>query len=425
MADTALARPGTSKAKAAEKKVVIIKDSIFKWEGTDKRGNRISGEMPGPSENVIKQLLRKQGINPISVRKKSNLFSSKKKGKVEPVDIAIFSRQMAVMMKAGVPLVQALEITGRGHDKPAVGELILALKATIEGGGSFSEALSKHPLYFDDLFVNLVDAGEKSGALETLLDKIATYKEKTEAIKKKVKKALSYPIAVMIIALVVTAVLLIYVVPQFESLFKGFGADLPAFTQMVVNMSRWLQENWWMLVGIGGGAGYAFVFFQKRSAAFRRFLDRLMLKIPIVGDILYKSAVARFARTLATMFAAGVPLVEALTSVARASGNIVFQEAIDKMRDQVSTGQQLNLAMLQSAIFPNMATQMVAIGEESGALDTMATKVAEFYEDEVDALVDSLSSLLEPMIMAILGVLVGGLVIAMYLPIFKMGEVIG
>lgn len=421
---TAVSRAGAAKAKASGKKVQVIKDLAFKWEGTDKKGNRVSGELVGASESAIKQLLRKQGVNPISVRKKSTLFGAKKKGKVEAVDIAIFSRQMAVMMKAGVPLVQALEITGRGHDKPAMGELILGVKATIEGGGSFAEALAKYPLYFDDLFVNLVDAGEKSGALETLLDKIATYKEKTEAIKKKVKKALSYPIAVVIIALIVTAILLIYVVPQFESLFQGFGADLPAFTQMVVNMSRWLQADGWMLVVIIGGAGYAFVFFQKRSAAFRRFLDRMMLKIPVVGDILYKSAVARFARTLATMFAAGVPLVEALDSVAKASGNIVFEEAILKMKDQVSTGQQLNLSMLQTSLFPNMATQMVAIGEESGALDTMCTKVAEFYEDEVDALVDSLSSLLEPMIMAILGVLVGGLVIAMYLPIFKMGSVI-
>jgi type IV pilus assembly protein PilC len=420
MADAAVAR-GTA-GKKPGKKLQAVKDAAFKWEGTDKKGNRV--EMIGASENVVKQMLRKQGISPIAVRKKSALFASANKGKVEAADIAIFSRQMATMMKAGVPLVQALDIVGRGHEKPAMGEMIFAIKATIEGGGSFSEALSKFPLHFDDLFVNLVDAGEKSGALETLLDKIATYKEKSEAIKKKVKKALSYPIAVVVVALVVTAILLIYVVPQFESLFKGFGADLPAFTQMVVNMSRWLQDNWWMLLGIIGGTIAAFIFFQKRSAAFRRFLDRMMLKIPVIGDILYKSAVARFSRTLATMFAAGVPLVEAMESVGRASGNIVFEEAILKMRDQVSTGQQLNLAMLQASLFPNMATQMVAIGEESGALDTMCIKVAEFYEEEVDALVDALSSLLEPMIMAILGVLVGGLVIAMYLPIFKMGSVI-
>lgn len=425
MAEAAVVKSAAAKGKAGAKKIEIVKESVFKWEGVDKKGNRVKGQQVGPSENMIKQMLRRQGINPISVRKQSALFGSKNKGKIESQDIAIFSRQMATMMKAGVPLVQALEIVGRGHDKPAMGDMILAIKVNIEGGNSFAESLGKFPLQFDDLFVNLVDAGERSGALETLLEKIATYKEKTEAIKKKVKKALTYPAAVVVVALVVTTILLIYVVPQFESLFKGFGADLPAFTQMVVNMSRWLQSNWWMLVIIIGGAGFSFVFFQKRSAAFRRFLDRLMLKIPIVGDILYKSAVARFARTLATMFSAGVPLVEALESVAKASGNIVFEEAIFTMRDQVATGQQLNLTMLQTALFPNMATQMVAIGEESGALDTMCSKVAEFYEEEVDALVDSLSSLLEPMIMAILGVLVGGLVIAMYLPIFKLGAVVG
>lgn len=422
MAEAAVAKSG---ARTAAKKTEAPKEHTFKWEGTDKKGNRVKGQQVGPSESMIKQLLRKQGINPISVRKQSTLFGSQKKGKIESSDIAIFSRQMATMMKAGVPLVQALEIVGRGHDKPAMGEMIMAIKANIEGGNSFAESLGKFPLYFDDLFVNLVDAGEKSGALETLLDKIALYKEKTEAIKKKVKKALTYPTAVIIIALIVTAILLIYVVPQFETLFKGFGADLPAFTQMVIDMSRWLQANWWIVVIIIGGAAFSFTFFKKRSAAFRRFLDRMMLKFPVVGDILYKSAVARFARTLATMFSAGVPLVEALDSVAKASGNIVFEEAIMTMKDQVSTGQQLNLTMMQAALFPNMATQMVAIGEESGALDTMCTKVAEFYEEEVDNLVDSLSSLMEPMIMAVLGVLVGGLVIAMYLPIFKLGAVVG
>lgn len=423
MAQAAVARPGAAKPKAP-KKVQLAKEATFKWEAKDTKGNKVTGEMSGANESVVKQAIRKQGLNPVAVRKKSALFGGKAKGKIEPQDIAIFSRQMAVMMKAGVPLVQSLEITGRGHEKPAVAEMLLTMKATVEGGSSFAEALAQFPLYFDDLFVNLVDAGEKSGALETLLDKIATYKEKTEAIKKKVKKALTYPIAVVVIALIVTAVLLIYVVPQFETLFQGFGADLPAFTQMVVNMSRWLQANWWMLIGVIGGAGFAFGFFQKRSAAFRRFLDRVMLKIPVVGDILYKSAVARFSRTLGTMFTAGVPLVEGLDSVAKAAGNIVFEEAIFKMRDQVSTGLQLNVSMMQANLFPNMATQMIAIGEESGQLDTMANKVAEFYEAEVDALVDALSSLLEPMIMAILGVLVGGLVIAMYLPIFKMGSVI-
>ena len=424
MAEASTAGRAPTKAKS---KVIEIKEFTFKWEGTDKKGNRVKGENVGPSENLIKQNLRKMGINPISVRKQSTLFGggAAKGGKIESSDIAIFSRQMAVMMTAGVPLVQALEIVGRGHDKPAMGQLILGIKAHIEGGAPFAEALSKFPLHFDDLFVNLVDAGERSGALETLLDKIATYKEKTEAIKKKVKKALTYPTAVMVIALVVSGILLYFVVPQFESLFKGFGADLPAFTQMVVDMSRWLQEFWWLLFMIIGGSIFSFAFFQRRSAAFRRFLDRLALKIPIVGDILYKSAVARFARTLSTMFAAGVPLVEAMDSVAKAAGNIVFTEAILVMRDQVATGQQLQLTMTQSAIFPNMAVQMIAIGEESGALDQMCAKVADFYEAEVDAMVDSLSSLMEPMIMAFLGVVVGGLVIAMYLPIFKMGAVVG
>lgn len=422
MAEAAVARRTSAKKSATP----AVKEYTFKWEGTDKKGNRVKGENVGPSESLIKQNLRRMGINPISVRKQSALFSSSKPaGKIESSDIAIFSRQMAVMMTAGVPLVQALEIIGRGHDKPAMGQMILGIKAYIEGGAPFAESLGKFPLYFDELFVNLVDAGERSGALETLLDKIATYKEKTEAIKKKVKKALTYPISVMVIAMIVSGILLYFVVPQFESLFKGFGADLPAFTQMVINMSKWLQEFWWLLFMIIGGSIYSFVFFKKRSAAFRRFLDRLALKIPIVGDILYKSAVARFARTLSTMFAAGVPLVEAMESVAKASGNIVFTEAILTMRDQVATGQQLQLTMTQSGLFPNMAVQMIAIGEESGALDQMCAKVADFYEAEVDNLVDSLSSLMEPMIMAFLGVIVGGLVIAMYLPIFKMGAVVG
>lgn len=414
-----------SAARKKSTKPVEVKEHTFKWEGTDKKGNKVKGESVGPSESMIKQNLRRMGINPGKVQKSRFGGAGKSDGKIESSDIAIFSRQIAVMMTAGVPLVQALEIIGRGHDNPAMGRLILGIKAYIEGGAPFAEALSKFPLQFDDLFVNLVDAGERSGALETLLDKIATYKEKTEAIKKKVKKALTYPAAVVVVALVVSGILLYFVVPQFEALFQGFGADLPAFTQMVVNLSKWLQEYWWLLFLIIGGSIYTFVFFQKRSVAFRRFLDRAMLKAPIVGEILYKSAVARFARTLSTMFAAGVPLVEAMDSVAKAAGNIVFTEAIMVMREQVATGQQLQLTMTQSGMFPNMAVQMIAIGEESGALDQMCAKVADFYEAEVDGMVDSLSSLMEPMIMAFLGVVVGGLVIAMYLPIFKMGSVVG
>ncbi|HEX4871593.1 MAG TPA: type II secretion system F family protein [Nevskiaceae bacterium] len=399
-----------------------VKEHSFQWEGTDRKGQRVKGISLGPNENMVKSQLRKQGINPIRVRKQLKLGSGKKA--ITSQDIAIFSRQMATMMSAGVPLVQALEIVGRGHENPSMGELIMGIKANIEGGSSFAESLAKYPLYFDDLFVNLVDAGERAGALETLLDKIATYKEKTEAIKKKVKKALTYPTAVMVIAIIVTGILLYFVVPQFESLFQGFGADLPAFTKFVVGLSKFVQAKWWLMLMIFGGAGFSFVFVKKRSAAFRRFLDRISLKIPVVGDILYKSAVARFARTLSTMFAAGVPLVDALDSVARAAGNIIFEEAIMGIKDQVSTGQQLQLSMQQTNLFPAMAVQMVAIGEEAGALDAMCAKVADFYEAEVDNLVDSLSSLLEPMIMAILGVLVGGLVVAMYLPIFKLGQAI-
>lgn len=404
----------------------VGKEFTFVWEGTDKKGQRVKGQSVGPSESMIKTQLRKQGINPLKVRKQSTLFGGSKRGKkIEAGDIAIFSRQMATMMTSGVPLVQALEIVGRGHDNPSMGEMILGIKMHVESGLSFAEGLSKYPIYFDDLFVNLVDAGEKSGALETLLDKVATYKEKTEAIKKKVKKALTYPIAVMVVAFIVTGILLIFVVPSFKELFTGFGADLPAFTLMVIGMSEWMQAYWWVVVGLVMGAGFVFRNMHRRSANFRKGVDRLMLKVPVVGDILYKSAVARFARTLSTMFAAGVPLVEAMDSVAKAAGNIVFTDAIMAMKDQVSTGQQLQLAMLQSGLFPNMAVQMIAIGEESGALDQMCAKVADFYEDEVDNLVDSLSSLMEPIIMSVLGVLVGGLIVAMYLPIFKLGAVVG
>ncbi|MEQ1439896.1 type II secretion system F family protein [Fontimonas sp. SYSU GA230001] len=399
---------------------LAVKEATFKWEGTDRKGNRVKGETQAPNEAFVKQQLRRQGINPVAVRKQSALFGKRKK-KITTGDIAIFLRQMATMMSAGVPLVQSLEIVGRGHDNPSMGEMVMAIKANIEGGDSFAQSLAKFPLLFDDLVINLVAAGEKSGTLETLLDKVATYKEKTEAIKKKVKKALTYPTAVIIVAFIVTGILLYFVVPQFQELFQGFGADLPAFTQMVVNLSLFVQEKWWVIGLTIGGIGYGFFEAKRRSAAFRRILDRVMLKIPVVGDILYKSAVARFARTLSTMFAAGVPLVEAMDPVAKATGNIIFQEAVLVMRDQVATGQQLQLTMQQSGLFPNMATQMVAIGEESGSLDAMCGKVADFYEAEVDNLVDALSSLLEPMIMAILGVLVGGLVVAMYLPIFKMG----
>lgn len=420
-----MATAATAKAPTSAKKEPI-KEKTWKWEGTDKKGNKVKGEMMAPSEAIAKALLRKQGVSPTKVRVQSSFLGiGQKKGKkIKPIDIAIFTRQLATMMSAGVPLVQALDIIARGHENPNMSTLVFAVKNDLEAGNPLAESLAKHPLYFDDLYVNLVDAGERSGALEALLDKVATYKEKTEAIKAKVKKALFYPSAVIVVAFIVMGILLYFVVPQFQSLFQGFGADLPAFTLFVIGLSNWMQQYWWLLGGIIGGAIFAFNYFKKRSRNFNRFLDRLSLKIPIVGDIVYKAAVARYARTLSTMFAAGVPLVEAMESVAKASGNIVFEEAIFTMREQVSTGQQLQLTMAQTGLFPPMATQMVAIGEESGALDEMCGKVADFYEAEVDNLVDSLSSLLEPMIMAIIGVMVGGLVIAMYLPIFKLGQVV-
>ena len=404
--------------------VKAIKDSLFAWEGADKKGARVKGETRGSNVAVIKADLRRQGINPIKVSKKSTLFAFSSKKKITAKDIAILSRQLATMMSAGVPLVQSFEIIGRGHDNPSMQDLILTIKADVEGGSSLTEALSKHPLYFDELYCNLVQAGEHAGILEGLLHKIAIYKEKIENIKGKIKKALFYPTAVIVVAFIVTAVLLIYVVPQFESLFKGFGADLPAFTLFVLGLSKFFQAWWW---AIGGGlflTGYGFKEWKKRSRKVQHALDRLSLKIPIIGPILNKAAIARFARTLATMFAAGVPLVEALQSVAGAAGNIIYSDAILQMRDNVSTGQQLQLAMRQTTLFPNMVVQMVAIGEESGSLDAMLGKVADFYEEEVDNAVDSLSSLLEPLIMVVLGVLVGGLIIAMYLPIFKLGSVV-
>jgi type IV pilus assembly protein PilC len=328
------------------------------------------------------------------------------------------------MLSAGIPMVQSFEIVGAGHENPKMQKLILEIKASIEGGTTLHESLAKHPLYFDDLFVNLVEAGEQAGALESLLDKVATYKEKTEALKKKVKKALVYPGAVLAVALIVTTILLIFVIPQFEKLFKGFGADLPAFTQAVINLSRFVQDKGVFIAAAFAGIIYAFFYFQKRSRKMREFLDRAMLKIPIIGPILVKAAIARYARTLQTMFAAGVPLVEALDSVAGATGNIVYENAVLRMKDEVATGIRLQRAMENTGLFPNMVNQMIAVGEESGSLDQMASKVADFYELEVDNAVDSMSSLLEPLIMAILGVLVGSLVIAMYLPIFKLGAVI-
>jgi type IV pilus assembly protein PilC len=400
---------------------VIKRDIPFAWEGRDKRGARIAGKSLAPDEKTLRAELRRQGVAPSKVRKQRQ---GRKGGKPNAGDIAVFARQLATMLAAGIPLVQAFEIVGSGNDKPSMQKLILDIKADVEGGTSLHEALGKHPLYFDDLFVNLVEAGEQAGALESLLDKVATYKEKTEALKKKVKKALFYPAAVMAVAIIVTTVLLIFVIPEFESLYKGFGADLPAFTQFVINISRFVQHDGVFIVVVLGVAFWAFFYFKKRSRAMREFLDRAILKVPVIGPILNKAAIARYARTLSTMFSAGVPLVEALHSVAGATGNIVYEKAVLRMRDEVATGQRLQRAMEATGLFPNMVNQMIAVGEESGALDEMSGKVATFYEAEVDNAVDAMSSLLEPMIMVILGVLVGGLVIAMYLPIFKLGSVV-
>jgi type IV pilus assembly protein PilC len=402
--------------------LVAGKQFPFLWEGKDKKGNRVKGRGLAKDELELKADLRRQGIAATRIKKERQLFRGE--GKVNAEDIALFSRQLATMLTAGIPMVQAFEIIGVGHDKPAMQKLVLAIKQDIETGNALNQALAKHPLYFDDLYTNLVEAGEHAGALETVLDKIATYKEKTEALKKKIKKALFYPAAVLAVAIIVTVILLIFVIPQFESLFKGFGADLPAFTAMVIAMSRWMQDNGWILLVILIGAGFTFSYFYKRSRPMRQFLDRMSLQIPVIGPILKKAAIARFARTLATMFGAGVPLVEAMKSVAGATGNIVYQDAVMRMRDEISTGMRMQRAMENTGLFPNMVVQMIAVGEESGSLDEMAGKVADFYEADVDAAVDALSSLLEPMIMVILGVLVGGLVIAMYLPIFKLGAVV-
>src|ERR1700722_2853516 len=400
----------------------IRRDVPFTWEGRDKKGNKVKGKSVAPDESALRADLRRQGIAASRIRKQSSALRSG--GKVKPQDISVFMRQLATMLAAGIPLVQGLEIVGSGHDKPAAQKLILTIKSDIEAGSTLHEAMGKHPLYFDKLTTNLVEAGEHAGALESLLDKIATYKEKTEALKKKVKKALFYPAAVLVVAVIVTVILLIFVIPQLEELFKGFGADLPAFTMMVINLSKALQADGIFIAAVVFGAFWTFFYFKKRSRKMREWLDRFSLKVPIIGPILNKSAIARYARTLSTMFAAGVPLVEALESVAGATGNIVFEDAVMRMRDEVATGQRLQRAMESTGLFPNMVIQMIAVGEESGSLDSMSAKVAQFYEAEVDNAVDSMSSLMEPAIMAILGVLVGGMVIAMYLPIFKLGSAI-
>ena len=397
---------------------------IFVWEGTDRRGKRVKGETRAANTALARADLRRQGITPLKLRRKStSLFNRKKK--ITSKDIAVFSRQLATMMSSGVPMVQAFDIVGRGHNNPAMQEMVLAIKADVEGGSSLTASLRKFPLYFDDLFCNLVEAGEQAGVLETLLDKIATYKEKTESLKAKIKKALFYPTAVITVAILITAIIMIFVIPQFKDLFSSFGADLPAFTRVVINLSDFVASWWWAILGIVSIIVVTATNTWKRSPKFRETLDRLLLKVPVIGAIMHKAALARFCRTTATMFSAGVPLVEALQSVAGATGSAVYEKAVLLMRDDVATGQSLTLAMRQQGLFPHMVIQMVTIGEESGALDDMLSKVADFYEEEVDNAVDALSSLLEPLIMVVLGTVIGSLVVALYLPIFQLGSVVG
>lgn len=400
------------------------KETLFLWEGTTRQGTKVKGQMASVDPSLVRAQLRKQGINPLKVRKQGiQLLGSGKR--IKPMDIAVFTRQLATMMKSGVPLLQSFDIILEGIPNPNMSRLVESIKVDIGAGNSLASSLRKHPQYFDDLYCNLVDSGEQSGALENLLDRVATYKEKTEALKAKIKKAMNYPIAVIVVAVIVSAILLIKVVPQFQEVFANFGAELPAFTMMVIGLSEALQEHGLLVLG----AFIAFVFIfraaMQRSEQLRNGIDRAMLKAPVVGNIIYNSAVARFGRTLATTFAAGVPLVDALDSVAGATGNVVFKNAVDHVKMEVTGGTQLNVAMRSTNVFPAMALQMTSIGEESGALDEMLDKVATHYEAEVDNAVDGLTALMEPIIMAVLGVLIGGLIIAMYLPIFQLGAVVG
>lgn len=398
------------------------KEVTYAWEGTDKKGKRIKGEMKASGEAFVNATLRRQGINVIKVKKQSGLAKS---GKVTEKDVTLFTRQLATMMKAGVPLLQSFDIVGRGHSNPAVSKLLNDIKTDVETGSSLSSAFRKYPLYFDALFCNLVGAGEQAGILDSLLDRLATYKEKILAIKSKIKSALFYPVSIIIVAFVITAVIMIFVIPAFKELFSSFGANLPAPTLAVMAISDFFVEYWWAIFGSIGGGLWFFLYTWKRSEKMQATMDRLLLKLPLFGELIRKATIARFARTLSTMFAAGVPLVEALDSVAGASGNRVYYDATKKIQSEISTGTSLTVSMQNSEVFPNMVLQMVAIGEESGALDSMLSKVADFYEAEVDDAVEALSSLMEPIIMVVLGTLIGGLVVAMYLPIFKMGAAVG
>lgn len=418
-----------SVSRSAIKKEPVARSTMelqpFVWEGTDKRGIKMKGEQLAKNANLLRAELRRQGINPGQVKVKPKpLFGAAGKP-VSAKDIAFFSRQMATMMKSGVPIVSALEIIGSGHKNPRMKKLVDTVRADIEGGSSLYEAISRHPVQFDELYRNLVRAGESAGVLETVLDTIATYKENIEALKGKIKKALFYPAMVLAVAFLVSTILLVWVVPQFEEVFQSFGADLPAFTQMVVNLSRFMVSWWWLMAIVMIGSVVAIAMTYRRSEKMQHTVDRLILKVPVIGQIMHNSAIARFARTTAVTFKAGVPLVEALGIVAGATGNKVYSDGVLRMRDDVSVGYPVNMAMKQLNLFPHMVIQMTGIGEEAGALDTMLFKVAEYYEQEVNNAVDALSSLLEPMIMVFIGTLVGGLVIAMYLPIFKLGAVVG
>jgi type IV pilus assembly protein PilC len=409
-------QPTLAKTKKAE-------ELTFKWEGTDKRGVRVKGELRAANQNLIKAELRRQGIVPLHVRKKAKpLFTFG--DRITPKDIMLFTRQLCTMLSSGIAVVQAMDMVGHSNKKPKLKELILSLKADVESGTALSKAMAKHPLYFNDLYCSLVHAGEEAGVLEVLLDKIATYLEKSEALKTKVKKALTYPAIVLVFAFVVTAILLIFVIPVFDDLFKGFGAELPALTRTVIQISQVFQEYWFLILGLPVVAVVGFLEGRKRSRKFYQLVDRWVLQIPLIGDLVATSANARFARTLSTLFSGGVPLVDAMTSVAGATGNYVYEKAVLEMRESVSIGQQLNFAMRQSTLFPDMVIQMVAIGEEAGSLGDMLAKVADFYEAEVDNKVDTLTTFIEPALMAFLAVVVGTLVIAMYLPIFKLASAI-